>query len=96
MAGVEDVDLANGFARADLAEQDLAAGALRGGVKGAGNDKIERVLSVAFLDEDLAVLDRFELAVAAEELTVVVAQRFDDALGRKFGCGEAGLAHGLG
>jgi hypothetical protein len=61
-------------------------------VEFAGDDKEKAVLLLAFFDQMLAGLHGEEFAIPAEDVTVLVAEGFEDALGWKLGCGEG--AHG--
>ena len=48
----------------------------------------------AFLDQVLAGLHREKLAVTAEDVTIFIAEGFEDALGRELRSGES-AAHGI-
>jgi hypothetical protein len=56
------------------------------------NDDVEAALVQAFLDEVLVFFDGEEFAVAAEEATVVIAERLQQTKRGEFGGGE-GSAH---
>jgi hypothetical protein len=82
---IEEVDLANGLATANLAEEHRVPSPHRASVESTGDDEVETVLVHAFLNEVLVLLHRVKLTVAAEETAIIVAKRSKDAKGRKFG-----------
>jgi hypothetical protein len=77
--GVEQVDFTYRFACANAAEQHLVPSAHGGCMKFAADDEIEAGLHAAFFNQVTAGLNWLELAIAAEDVTILVTKRFHDA-----------------
>lgn len=79
--GIEEIDFPDGFPFLDGAEQHLVTAAHCSGVEFAGDDEEEAILLLAFLNEVLAGLHGKEFAISAEDVAILLAEGFQNALG---------------
>jgi hypothetical protein len=93
--GIEQIDLAEGFTLLNRSKKHLVTAAHGSGVEFTGDDKKEAALLHALLDEVLARLNWQKFTITAEDVTIFIAERFENTLGGQLRSGKR-AAHGLG